>query len=315
MSGCTSPTTKGVSPWSEPSTAAPGSGSEPAATVVFLTHTLDGEVVRRYRRLVRETPPDHEVRLAVDVEAGERMADTAREIAGSSAFPFRFGDLPADHHRRPWAGDNATSLVPGNVALLLLHLARSRPPRDHWWLIEYDVAYTGHWRTFFEHFRSNDADLLGTTLQPRSNRPDFHWWDSFEAPEPLRETELLRGLFPVMRLSRTALRIVDRVYAEGWSGHHEVVLPTSLRDRGRKIEDIGGEGPFVSAGNENRFYTNTPGRTGLAPGTFVYRPARRWPGLRPDTLWHPVKPTAGRLAPYLKLARIRLARWMSAGPT
>lgn len=67
--------------------------------------------------------------------------------------------------------------------------------------------------------------------------------------------------------------------------------------------------------NRGRFYTNTPTRTSLAPGTFVYKPTRRFPGLRRQMLWHPVKPTAGRLSPYLDMARewFRMVRERRSG--
>ena len=43
----------------------------------------------------------------------------------------------------------------------------------------------------------------------------------------------------------------------GWSGHHEVVIPTAVSYLGMKIEDFGGNGEYVRLGNENRFYDNT----------------------------------------------------------
>lgn len=272
--------------------------------MLFLTHTLHEHAVARYRRLEREAPADHDVLLAFDATTADPETRAAAErVAGDALHRFRFPLLETTGYPRPWAGDNDERLVPGNIGLLLLDLHRAHERWDRYWLIEYDVAFTGDWSTFLEHFRDSDGALLGTTLQPRSVLPGFHWWDALRTPGAVDPPGPLRGFFPVMRVSRKGLRALDHAYSEGWSGHLEVVLPTALRHYGLEIEDVGGEGPFVRPGNENRFYTNTPWRTGLGPGTFIYRPPRRWPGLRRDKLWHPVKPTQGRLSQYLDLAR------------
>lgn len=285
---------------------APPVPPKPAAgtAVVFLTHTWHGHVRTRYLDLADAVPPDHDLRLAFDAtEAEPDDVAAAERVAGESLYPFRFPELSSPRYPRPWAGDNDARLIPGNVGLLLLHLARTGRGYERYWLVEYDVAYSGDWGAFFGHFRSNESDLLGTTFQPHRVLPEFHWWDALESPDPVPREELYRGFFPVMRITHRGLDALDRAYSDGWSGHHEVVLPTALPRYGAEIEDIGGEGPFVRPGNENRFYTNTPWRTGLGPGTFIYRPPRRWPGLRPGKLWHPVKPTQGRASQYLDLLR------------
>lgn len=279
--------------------------------MLFLAHRIHDHFVARYRRLRESVPADHDLYLAFDATTADpETVAAAKLLGGDDLYLFRFSELSTEGYPRPWAGDNDSRLVPGNVDLLPLHLHRTTEAYDRYWIVEYDVEYTGDWRAFFGHFRDNDSALLGTTLQPYRVLPEFHWWDSVEAPEPIDREDLYRGFFPVMRLSRAALEALDTAYAEGWTGHFEVVVPTALHRSGLGIEDIGGEGPFVRPGNENRFYTNTPWRTGLGPGTFKYRPARRWPGLRRGKLWHPVKPTQGRATQYVELLRDWFEGWL-----
>lgn len=139
-------------------------------------------------------------------------------------------------------------------------------------------------------------------------RPDWTWWSSLVGPEeelpPL--DRWVRGFFPVVRLSSGGMTALEQAYRRGWTGHCEVVVPTAMRVQGLAIEDLGGDGAFVPAGNADRFYTNTPTASGLYPGTFVYRPARPGPGLTSGKLWHPVKPDARRLGSWLRRCR----RWL-----
>ena len=71
-----------------------------------------------------------------------------------------------------------------------------------------------------------------------------------------------------------------------FNDNHSDLLSTTY---GLTIEDIGGDGKFVTPHNEERFYTNTPQMSGLAPGTFVCPPKSCEPLTYANKLYHPVK--------------------------
>jgi hypothetical protein len=103
------------------------------------------------------------------------------------------------------------------------------------------------------------------------------------------QPDLVRAMFPFARFSSRAMDALIEAGQAGIDGYYEVLWPTVLHDRGLVIEDIGGDGPFVRPGNENRWYTNTLENQNLSPGTFVARPIRFSRGFKRNTLWHPVK--------------------------
>jgi hypothetical protein len=179
---------------------------------------------------------------------------------------------------------------PGSTDLPILHFFGKNSEYKHYWIVEYDVRFTGSWDGFFSFFANNDSDLLGTTLTRYPNIRDWHHWPSLDLLNgPIPEEQRLRGFFPVYRLSRRALETLDRRYRDGVRGHYECLVPTVLSQEGMTIEDIGGDGAFVDAGNINRFYYNSPTRNTLSPGSFVFRPVMDRPGQEPNKLWHPVK--------------------------
>lgn len=283
----------------------------PRTAVLFTTHRFGDAVARRFRKLRREAPDRHAVYLGMDVSAADPAeVEAARETGGERFWGFRPTDATAIDYPdpAPWALEHRPELVPGNLGLLYLHFARRHPRLDRFWVVEYDVCYTGDWRELLERFEGSGSDVLGTTLRAHRDRPEWHWWPSFRPSPEVPRDEWLCGFFPVVRVSRRALEALDAAYRAGWSGHFEAVLPTAARRAGLAIEDLGGDGPFVKDENRQRFYTNTVEREHLYPGTFVFRPTRRYPGLRRGRLWHPVKPSAGRLSSYLELARA----WMRA---
>jgi hypothetical protein len=181
------------------------------------------------------------------------------------------------------------SIVPGNCIFPILLFAREHPV-GYIWKVEYDTRFSGDWKFLFQQFVNNESDLLGTTIYRYDFRPEWNWWKSLKAPNRSLDTKLLlRGFFPVFRLSQKAYRILNDAYEEGWSGHYEVSIPTILNYYGCSIEDIGGDGEFVKPGNRNRFYTNTPAAPGLAPGTFVCPPHDCNDSSVSNLLYHPIK--------------------------
>jgi hypothetical protein len=180
-----------------------------------------------------------------------------------------------------------------NFHLAWLDLFEAHPGFDAYWFIEYDVVYSGAWRDFLDDFRQLPHDLLATHLRTHAQEPGWYWWDEIRPPDAVLPAErLIRGFLPVARVSRKGLERLRDAVAEGWTGFAEGLVPTILREAGLTLGDIGGDGPFVVPGFENRYYTSASDPAGLLldRGTMRYRPPIRFPRIAPGRLYHPVKP-------------------------
>jgi hypothetical protein len=216
-----------------------------------------------------------------------KRAFTIDHIAGAQKITCAevTRDLPyRDKHKQ-----HPRTFWPRNIDLPLMWFFQKNPRYDYYWVMEYDVRFTGHWMDFFQHFAGNESDLLATTLFDYDFRPDWDNWNTLKSPRVVANQERVRALFPLYRISSAALRALHQAYCEGWSGHYEVTIPTVLKMQGFKLEDFGGDGAYVQAGNRNRFYRNTPGKAGLAPGTFTVTPNAIRADYPPNMLWHPIK--------------------------
>ena len=175
---------------------------------------------------------------------------------------------------------------------------QERSDYERYWIIEYDVRFTGSWAHLFDDLGTSDADLLCTTVQRHADNPAWaHWSTLVTGVEEVPLDRRMKGYIPFGRLSRRLLERCDACYRKGWSGHPEVLWPTIAAESGLPVEDIGGDGPFTPTARRGRHYFNTPHHWSLFPGTFVFRPCfadhedlsgaqTRFPGW----LWHPVKP-------------------------
>jgi hypothetical protein len=231
------------------------------------------------------------------VRAYHGAGDGGADLAGVPTVRVGDGDLAAT--LPPRSVEKTEGGAPLNNMLDLLHFAvmRRLSTFDHWWLLEYDTDFSADWRAFFSAFEGCQADLLGTTVYPRALDPKWFFWPGFQAPPAVSAAAHVRGFFPVVRLSR---RFVDAYAAEvtnGWRGHFEALYPSIALFRGLRVEDIGGDGPFVPEPRRGRFYWNTHDDVGLQPGTFRFEPAvsshyfsrGNRDFFEPDRLWHPIK--------------------------
>lgn len=270
--------------------------SRPKSTaILILNHFLDRALVAHHEQLCKDSAGERDVYLLSD--RTQASVSTARLPRGTRELQFTSHDLVdmgyPGKDTRILNRRRIRNMTLGNAELPLLLFFRRFPEYEHYWVVEYDVRFSGNWEVFFSAFDGNAADLLGTTLQRRSRCPDWSHWHSLDLPTVgTPKDDWIRGFFPVYRVSATALTDLDEAYRAGCAGHMEAAMPTILASQGRSIEDIGGSGEFVKPGNENRFYLNEPHTNELSPGTFVYRPVLTEYGDRPDTLWHPVKPSA-----------------------
>ena len=263
------------------------------SAILILNHVNDRHLMELHAAIQQDCGRDHDVFLLSD-RTRPSLAFQRKHIRAEE-FRFTQGDLiklgyPGKQNIG-LAGAGQRNLKLGNAELPVLLFCANHRHYEHFWVVEYDVRYSGSWRQFFAAFNGNDAALLGTSLIRYSDFPGWSHWHSLAIPSlNFNEDDRLRGFFPVYRISNDALACLHEIYRQGCSGHMETLMPTALYRSGLRLEDIGGDGEFVVANNINRFYDNQRLTNDLSPGTFVYRPVLTATGAQPDRLWHPVKP-------------------------
>lgn len=181
-------------------------------------------------------------------------------------------------------------LIPGNTDLLLLSFWREHPQYEHYWVIEYDVRYTGHWRKLLEQFDACRADVLATRIERYADAPAWEHWVTLKVPPEVNWNEhALKIFMPICRMSNRVCGVVDAVAQAGWGGHSESIWGTAASFHGLRIEDIGAYGAFTPVERRGKHYTATSGSLPWQSASFVFRPIRRFAPPIPNRLWHPVK--------------------------
>ncbi len=217
---------------------------------VVLTHTFDRKTKSEISRISRELQGTYPFAVNYDIHAQVVPADydvpcvpfDYRKV--SAIFPFPIG----------------STIVPGNLHLVFTELLTQFPNASYFWIVEYDVRYSGNWKRFVKYFEPSQADLLGCNIRFHHEEQYWHWWESFKNNAVLENkiniNSLVRAFLPIARYSRQALQIIRRECLEGgWSGHCEVLVPSLLLKKGLRIEEIGGDSHFTPVSRKNHFYS------------------------------------------------------------
>ena len=258
-------------------------------SIAMVGHVWTPDIQKAFERLHREAPADHDVRFVLSTKLRGTVPSLHAEQLECIDVEDLFGlPYPGKCHAGEWD-------IAGNLDLVFLEFRRRLPDYESYWFVEYDVHYQGNWSRFFEHFRGSNADILAATLEYIAKIPhklETLYYPVLVAPNEVGWTknEMIKGFFPICRLSASVLDNLDHIYKKGLSGHYEIMMPTVAALYGMAIEDMGGDGPFVRDDNRNRFYFANPASYTHSPGNFVFRPNITTVLARENTLWHPVKP-------------------------
>lgn len=254
------------------------------SAVLFVSHLINDDIVARYRRLRDELPVDlYDVVWLMTLSEGEETVcpDDVKMTAIRPHELRAMGYTPI-----------ANTLVPGSCHFLPLRFFIDHPTYHHYWLIEYDVEFTGCWRVLLNDCDTylDDYALLACHVEPFGPcNCDWTWWhrDNHCGYPP---EACVKAFMPICRYSHAALACLDQYLKEGHAAHSEVMVPTCLHHHGLKIGDFGGATPFTPDGYHNKYYIQG---TGVNNGTMRWRPTFTREEIitigRKGKLYHPVK--------------------------
>jgi hypothetical protein len=183
------------------------------------------------------------------------------------------------------------SLMPGHVHFPVLEFAQKHPNYSNYWVIEYDVRFTGSWSLFFWLTTRSTADFIATHLSRYEEQPFWYWWPTYSCPDKTQKIESrVRFFGPLYRISRSAIEFVDTKLKAGCQGHQEVVLPTLLNEAGFSLVDLSGSSSFEKLSPWS-WYTRSKRDVwgALKHSSMRFRPQMTLSGHRPFTFYHPVK--------------------------
>lgn len=190
----------------------------------------------------------------------------------------------------------APTLLPGSCHFPLMYSYLNNSRYKFYWMVEYDVCFSGGWNLLMDDFKVFEFDLLSAHVEhfDESVNGDWTWWKRCN-DSGYDISKCIKSFNPICRFSSRALACLDSHHRMLRCAHSEVFIPTVLFHSGMTLADIGGCGEFVPSGFENKYYIRLDG---VNNGTIRYRPefdASVLDNFQSENLiFHPVK------SPYLR---------------
>ncbi len=218
---------------------------------LFVTHQINDEILERYYQLREEIKGVGESFFLFHKEEEENNTPELLLSENITSFFFNTDSLNELDYE-----PIEDTIVPGSNHFATLRFFLDNPDFKYYWVIEYDVIYTGNRSDFFRNFNSGDADFISSHIERFPDKPHWYWWNTLHLEKiTLQKHQLIRSFNPIYRISHPALVFLDHLLKgrKNW-GHHEVLIPTALKYEGFKLLDFGGKGEFVLPQFEEKFY-------------------------------------------------------------
>jgi hypothetical protein len=259
--------------------------NEKKQAILFLTNHSDEILLERYHELCDQAKVHGEVKLLFHKKKEEHISKGLDEIK-----PFVFTNSILSDMGYPAI---AETLLPGSNHFPLLKFYMEYPDYDYYWLIEDDVRYPPGWGNFFGFLSEAREDFLSCHLKEYTAAdPKWHWWQSITYKQrSVSDSIKIKSFNPIYRISNSAMEFLHHCLSNGWSGHHEVLIPTLLKMGGFSMGNLGGVGPYTSDRLQNKFYIerldSQTGETSLE--SMRFRPLVTQQEMIGPFLYHPVK--------------------------
>ena len=250
--------------------------------LLFLCHRSEPGFISRFKALEKAFRVHGDAFFVYDISE----TSTPDPIRALRHFTFSKSSLNALGYPRLH-----DELMPGHVHFPMLEFALQHPDYTHYWVIEYDVRLTAPWRLFFRLLQQSKADFIGTHLRRYEEQRAWFWWSSFSHPDrPADLNACIRFFGPIYRVSRDAVLLLDSKLKSGFKGHQEVVMPTLIASAGLSLQDLSCGGHFACPTRWSWYTYQKADRAGYqAKSSMRFRPPMEHAGMRPFTLYHPIK--------------------------
>ena len=195
----------------------------------------------KFELLVDKVGTRADVFLLISISEDTKQALAEHPVKGGLLAPFDQQLLPAELGYPYFTRD---SLVPGSAHFPVLDFHRRKLDYEHYFVVEFDVEYTGDWGDMVTDVTSGMPDFASLHFFSPRQRPNWKWWRDYQ-PAPrdrawaLDRDNLRRSFNPIYCISRRATDLIDAAHHDGWRGHNELLLATILTWRGCRITDLG----------------------------------------------------------------------------
>lgn len=206
--------------------------------VLFCTHKNDESVKEHYNQLKTQIGERADIWFCYNHQYGE-VAEYDNifyyDEKSVNTQGFRLHNYYWNASNKPFYGHN--------YELILLSFATQHQEYDYFWVIDYDVLFTGDWNIVFDKCDKDDAELICSNLWLNYGIDIcFKIWTPYLK---LDTNNLWHGFLTVFRISKIFVNTLIQIYDKGDFGFYEVMIPSVAKHLNLKISTFNDMGFVV----------------------------------------------------------------------
>lgn len=231
-------------PYGQRDPATTASQPQSKNAVLFLAHSWSPHISDRFLDMLHSVDGQYDLKILLDADQPNILigwqASLGETLYQKHVLPFTTKSIAKSLGYRFYKRDR---IVPGSAHYPVIEFGRQFT-YDNYWVIEYDVVLNGSWLSFLETFDAHDDDLLCTHISTRASCPEWVWWRKVKFPRKFSSLikrnldQLPSAFFPLYRISKTALQLLDKAHQDGLRAHCEIAIPAVIWANDMQMRDF-----------------------------------------------------------------------------
>lgn len=156
----------------------------PRQAILYLSHLVNRTQRRSYDHLKRECAAFADVYFLLNLNNDIAPPNAKGTFPITPAHREALGH-PSRAGTQGWWMETSPSHIrdiQSGFDQALLAFRQLKPEYDYYWIVEYDVEFSGRWSELFNAFANNKSDLLCSSLHRFETNPTWAWWKSLVWP-------------------------------------------------------------------------------------------------------------------------------------
>lgn len=204
--------------------------------ILFTTHFIDDNVID-HLNILKEQIKDADIYVLFNDTENKCTLENENIYYFNSDVVAKHGFVM--HYYYPYFPKNVNKeFYKNNFEYGLFCFYKDHPNYNNYWVIEYDVIYTGNWNDLILKYERND--FVSSNILTYDQCKTWHMWENDQLThyQTIIPKVKIKSFNPIFKISRKALKDLILLNHKGNYGFYEIYFPSVLNQLGYKLKQF-----------------------------------------------------------------------------
>lgn len=204
--------------------------------ILFTTHFID-DIVIDHLNIIKEQIKDADIYVLFNDTENKCTLENENIYYFNSDVVAKHGFVM--HYYYPYFPKNVNKeFYKNNFEYGLFCFYKDHPNYNNYWVIEYDVIYTGNWNDLILKYERND--FVSSNILTYNQCKTWHMWENDQLThyQTIIPKVKIKSFNPIFKISRKALKDLILLNHKGNYGFYEIYFPSVLNQLGYSLKQF-----------------------------------------------------------------------------